>query len=89
MRILKSAILAAALVAVGAISVAQPAKAQTYDPNFPVCMRVFGDPTYFECRFQTIAQCKGTASGRGAECLVNPYFASAAVNPAHRRHHAY
>jgi hypothetical protein len=51
-------------------------------------MRVFGDPTYFECRYSTIAQCKGTAAGRGAECLLNPYFASA-VDPARRRHRAY
>ena len=80
-----------ALLAVGAVSVVQPAKAQTYDPRSPVCMRVFGDPTYLECRYSTIAQCKGTAAGRGAECLLNPYFASAAdpARPAHRRYRAY
>jgi len=83
-------VLALAILAVGAVSAAEPVKAQTYDPNFPVCMRVFGDPTYFECRYSTIGQCKGTASGRGAECLLNPYFASAdSVSPAHRRHRTY
>jgi hypothetical protein len=83
-------VLALAILAVGAVSAAEPAKAQTYDPSSPVCMRVFGDPTYLECRYSTIAQCKGTASGRGAECLLNPYFASAdSVSPAHRRHRAY
>ena len=83
-------VLALAILAVGAVSAAQPVAAQTYDPSSPVCMRVFGDPTYLECRYSTIAQCKGTASGRGAECLLNPYFASAdPVSPAHRRHRAY
>ena len=81
-------IMTLAMLAVGAVSVAQPAKAQTYNPNYPVCMRVFGDPTYIECRFSTIAQCKGTASGRSAECLLNPYFAGT-VDPARRRHRAY
>jgi hypothetical protein len=81
-------ILALAILAVGAVSVAQPAKAQTYDANYPVCMHVFGDPTYFECRYQSIAQCKDTASGRSAECVTNPYFASAA-DPARRRHRTY
>jgi hypothetical protein len=81
-------IMTLAMLAVGAAYVAQPAKAQTYNPNYPVCMRVFGDPTYLECRFSTIAQCKGTASGRSAECLLNPYFAGAA-DPARRRHRAY
>ncbi len=81
-------VLTLAILAIGALSVAQPAKAQTYDPHFPVCMRVFGDPTYFECRYSTIAQCKGSASGRSAECLLNPYFASAA-DPAGRRHRTY
>ncbi|SIO52734.1 Protein of unknown function [Bradyrhizobium erythrophlei] len=81
-------VLTMAMLAVGAVSIAQPAQAQTYDPSYPVCMRVFGDPTYFDCRYSTIAQCKGTAAGRGAECLPNPYFASA-VDPARRRHRAY
>jgi hypothetical protein len=81
-------VLTLAILAIGALSVAQPAKAQTYDPRYPVCMRVFGDPTYFECQYSTIAQCKGSAAGRGAECLLNPYFASAAA-PARRRHRAY
>ena len=84
-------VLALAILAVGAVSAAKPVAAQTYDPSSPVCMRVFGDPTYLECRYSTIAQCKGTAAGRGAECLLNPYFASAAdpASPAHRRHRAY
>jgi hypothetical protein len=81
-------VLTLAILAIGALSIAQPANAQTYDPHYPVCMQVFGDPTYFECRYSSIAQCKGSASGRGAECLLNPYFAGAAA-PADRRHHAY
>jgi len=68
-----------AITAVGTI----PAQAG-YD--YPVCMRVYGDPTYNECRYTTIAQCAATASGRAAQCFVNPFFASAAVVPhGHRR----
>jgi hypothetical protein len=48
-------------------------------------MRVYGDPTYDECRYTTMAQCAATASGRAAQCLVNPFFASAAVVPQGRR----
>ena len=54
-----------------------PARAQTYDPNYPVCIQVvqgFGG-TYIDCSFTSIAQCAATASGRGATCLINPFFA--------------
>ena len=29
---------------------------------------------YFECRYRTMAQCAASASGRSAQCVVNPYF---------------
>jgi hypothetical protein len=35
-------ILVLAILAVGAVSVAAPAGAQTYDPNYPVCLHVYG-----------------------------------------------
>jgi hypothetical protein len=85
-------ILALAILAMLAVSTTSPARAQTYDPNFPVCLHVFGDPTYYECQFTSLPQCARTASGRAAQCVVNPYFASAAepVGPRHRRHrHGY
>jgi len=68
------------LLAISAISAAGTAPAQAgYD--YPVCLRVYGDPTYDECRYVTISQCAATASGRAAQCFVNPFFASAAGVP--------
>jgi len=73
------------LLAISAISAVATAPAQAgYD--YPVCMRVYGDPTYNECQYTTMAQCAATASGRSAQCFVDPFFVSAAVVPQGRRH---
>jgi hypothetical protein len=84
--------LAMTILAVGTLSAAAPASAQTYDPNYPVCLHVFGrGAIYYECRYTSLAQCSASASGRPAECEINPYFAVAAYPPLvathHRRHH--
>jgi hypothetical protein len=76
--------LALAILAIAAGSVAGPAKAQTFDPHYPVCMHVYGDITYYECQYMTMAACMANASGRSAQCLGNPYMASA-VEPMGRR----
>ena len=53
-----------------------PAMAQTYYPNYPVCLYVYDfGLNYADCRFTSFAQCNATASGRGATCYANPYFA--------------
>ena len=80
MRIL---MLAAAL-ALGAA--AGPADAQTYAPGYPVCLHVYGPATYYECRYTSLEQCAMSASGRSAQCVVNPYAANAEMAPAYRRH---
>jgi hypothetical protein len=56
---------------------ATAARAQTYDPNYPVCMHVYGmlEGDRMDCIFTSMAQCAATASGRAATCLINPYFA--------------
>jgi hypothetical protein len=56
---------------------AAPASAQTYDPSYPVCLRVYGRVTYNECRYTSMAQCAASASGRAAQCLINPFPANA------------
>lgn len=66
-----------AILAIGAVSCVSPARAQTYDPNYPVCLHVYGLTTYYECRYINLAQCNMSASGRSAQCVVNPYFANA------------
>jgi hypothetical protein len=77
-------------LAMGAMSAAAPVRAQAYDPAYPVCLQVFGPFNYNECRFTSLAQCAPAASGRGAQCIVNPYFVNAAQEPPpvrrHRRH---
>jgi hypothetical protein len=80
--------LALAILAIGTTSLAGPAQAQTFDPRYPVCMHVVGAIIYDECRFSTLAQCAQSASGRAAQCNMNPYYAGAGV-PAgrpNRRH---
>jgi hypothetical protein len=50
-----------------------PARAQAYAPGFPICLRVYGIITYTDCSYTTLPQCDATASGRAAQCFVNPY----------------
>ena len=66
------------ILAILAIAAATPsAQAQTYDPRYPVCLQVYQGFTdyYFECGYTSIAQCNMSASGRSAQCIVNPYYA--------------
>jgi Protein of unknown function (DUF3551) len=64
------------MLAIGAIFATTPAGAQTYDPSYPICLHVYTiDGDYFECRYTSLAQCQGSASGRPAQCVTNPYFA--------------
>ena len=82
------------IVASGLIFGVEPALAQTYDPSYPVCLKVYspgndGGGEYNECRYTSMAQCRATASGLGATCMVNPYFVNGVEEPSsrgHRRH---
>jgi hypothetical protein len=67
---------AVSLVAVMvAILAALPARAQTYDPAYPICLQVFGVVgDYIACGYTSMDQCRRSAWGRGAQCIVNPYF---------------
>ncbi len=58
------------------VLLAAPARAQTYDPSYPVCLQIYQSMVdyYFECRYTTMAQCAASASGRAAQCMVNPYY---------------
>jgi uncharacterized protein DUF3551 len=73
MRAFASAILAlTALMAASAT-----ASAQTYAPDHPVCIHVYGEELgdRIDCVFSSMAQCAAAASGLPATCLVNPYYA--------------
>jgi len=82
-------IAALAILAIGVVSAAAPARAQTYDPAYPVCMHVIGSlgGDYFDCSYTTLEQCRATASGRPAQCDINPYFAGARAPQRHERRH--
>ena len=67
--------LALIVVAVAALLVSATAQAQTYDPSFPVCLQAYGGQAgYIDCSYMSLAQCNATASGRSAQCLINPFF---------------
>jgi Protein of unknown function (DUF3551) len=57
---------------------AAPVRAQTYDPNYPVCLQTYAlGGGNIDCSFTSLALCALSASGRSAQCLNNPYFANA------------
>jgi hypothetical protein len=64
------------LIILATIALPASARAQTYDPSYPVCLQVYQGMVdhYFECHYQTMAQCAASASGRSAQCVVNPYY---------------
>lgn len=69
---------ALAILTTAAVLTAAPVLAQTYDPNYPVCLQTYGiDGGYIECSYTSLAQCAQSASGRAAQCITNPYFAGA------------
>lgn len=81
-----TATLASAVVA-ATIPLAAPAKAQTYDPAYPVCLQVFQSfkDYYFDCTYRTMAQCQASGSGRAASCVVNPYYAGPKAKRSRQR----
>ncbi|QWG15367.1 DUF3551 domain-containing protein [Bradyrhizobium sediminis] len=79
-------ILALAILAIATVSATPSARAQTYNPNYPVCLKViemFGGE-HFECAYTSLAQCAQAASGLPAQCIVNPFYAGATASPGGR-----
>ena len=76
------------ILGVGAILATAPATAQTYDPRFPVCLQTYAPRGggYIDCSYTSLPQCNMTASGRAAECYVNPFFAPPPQQPPRRAH---
>ena len=66
---------------------AGPVRAQTYDPNFPVCLHVVKlGGGYQNCSFTTLDQCR--MSSNGQSCDINPFYVGAAASPGrHGRPH--
>ena len=79
-------ILAFAILAVAMVSEAPSARAQTYDPRYPVCLQVYRTwyDYHFECGYTSLAQCRMSASGRHADCVINPYYKGKRAKPPRR-----
>ena len=79
-------ILASAFLVIGTVTI-PPAVAQTYDPGYPVCLHVYGrGANYYECLYTSLPQCNASASGRAAQCVINPYFPGPEEPAGYRRH---
>jgi hypothetical protein len=69
-------VLACTILTIATVLVAAPARAQAYNPNFPVCLQTYAQGGgNIDCSFTSLAQCAASASGRAAQCLNNPFFA--------------
>jgi len=68
--------LATPVLAIAMTLAAASAQAQTYDPNYPVCLQTFGRAgSAISCGYVSMGQCRLSASARAAQCITNPYFA--------------
>jgi hypothetical protein len=78
----------AALIASIVLSSGQ-ARAQKYDPAYPVCISISkrGGAGYYDCKFHTMEQCAATASGLAATCSPNPYYTGAKASPKRGRNY--
>src|SRR6201995_6192648 len=55
-----------------------PARAQTYDPPYPVCLQTYGiSGNAISCRYPSMEACQVSAMGRAAQCIANPYYGHA------------
>ena len=83
-------IAALAILAIGTLCATAPARAQSYDPAYPVCLHVFGrEVEYYQCTYTSLDQCKQTASGRQAMCVINPYYAGRETGNGQRPRRGY
>lgn len=77
------------LTTMSIILTAGHARAQTYDPAYPVCLYVvsFGTTPYHRCSYVTMDQCRAVANGQ--MCSLNPFYAGATarVTRSNRRYH--
>ena len=78
--------LALTILTMGIVLTAGHARAQRYDPAFPVCLYVvsFGAALYYRCSYTTMDQCRASANGQ--MCVLNPYYTGATARRDHRRH---
>lgn len=76
-------------VAVAALLAGNSVQAQVGDIDYPVCQQIYSiGGGYTTCSFTSIEQCKLSASGRAAQCFVNPFYAHGAPPVRKPRHRA-
>ena len=84
--------LALTILTMGIVLTAGHARAQRYDPAYPVCLYVVshGTTPYYRCSYVTMEQCRASANGQ--MCSLNPYYAGATApvrrNDRRYSHHA-
>ena len=82
-------VLALSILTMCAVLAAASADAQTFGGNGPICLQRYqwGGSRSIYCDYSSMAQCQATASGLGAMCLTNPYYANAQAprEPAYRQ----
>jgi hypothetical protein len=69
-------ILTLAILTIAAISATPSARAQTYNPRYPICAKFiqnFGGER-IECGYDSMEQCQERVAGLGGTCIVNPYY---------------
>ena len=80
--------LALMMTTMGIVLAAGHARAQRYDPAFPVCLYVvgYGITPYYRCTYHTMDQCRAFADGQ--MCSLNPFYAGATA-PVRRNNRRY
>jgi len=65
------------MLTLGIVLTAGQARAQRYDPAYPVCLYIVsaGTSPYYRCSYTTMDQCRAVANGQ--MCSLNPYYAGA------------
>jgi hypothetical protein len=70
---------ALAILMIATVLTAAPARAQTYDPAYPVCLQIYQgwNDYYYECAYTSLPQCNASASGRARTLHHQPVLRGA------------
>jgi Protein of unknown function (DUF3551) len=59
---------------IGGLMVIDAAPAAAVGTRHPYCMQGSSSPGLSNCTFNSLAQCRATASGRFLQCVANPFY---------------
>jgi Protein of unknown function (DUF3551) len=59
---------------IGGLVVINAPPAAAVGTRHPYCMQGSGAPGRGNCTFNSLAQCRATASGRRMRCVANPFY---------------